>query len=196
MDNGGKIIYMQHNNTNAIFKTPVMTAPFGLSDWDNTRFSVDLSMNADVEAFRTKMLEFEDYVIDAAQKNSMAWFKKQYTRDVVKELFSSAIRYPKDKDTGDVSDKYPPTMKLQVPHKNGRFACDAYDYAKETMEITKETLSKGSRVSAIVHASGVWVAGSKFGVTYKIVQMKIATNNMGILDKYAFIDDSDDECVV
>jgi hypothetical protein len=196
LDNGGKIIYINMNKKPFIFRAPAMTAPYGMSDWDNTKFQVDLSLNPseEVNAFVAKLKDFENQVIDEALNKSMAWFKKKYSsRDVVSELFSSAIKYSKNKETGEINNKYPPTIKLTMPFRLGKFECDAYNSKKELVPITPEFVNKGSKITAIVHCTGVWIAGSKFGCTYKVVQMRVQPNSSNaIFSKCAFVDDEDE----
>jgi hypothetical protein len=56
-----------------------------------------------------------------------------------------------------------------------------------------ENIPRGSKVSAIVQCSGVWIAGSKFGLTMKIVQMKVCPEKVFKIEGYSFIDDEDEE---
>ena len=51
--------------------------------------------------------------------------------------------------------------------------------------------SKKSKVKILIKLTVVWVANSKFGVSWKAEQIKVSKPK--ILDRYAFDDDSDDE---
>lgn len=187
MENKGKILYIKHMNSPFIFKTYEMVTPYGLSDWDNTKFYLNLSIddNDIGNKFKSSIEAFENLIIDYAFDNSQTLFRKTYpSKDVIKELFSSSINAS--------SSKYQPTIKFQVPYIKNKFNCDAYDYKKNTIDISKNTITKGSKASVIVHCTGIWVAGSKFGCTYKVVQMKVASK-INLFDQYAFQDDSDEE---
>ena len=191
MDNGGKMINIYHKKAPFVFKVPSMSAPYGISDWKMQKFSIDLSLTPEMEAVKSKFEEIEKRFIDEAAENSMKWIGRKEDPEVLEELFTSAIRYPRDKVTGDIIDKYPPTIKFQVPYKNEKFTCTAYNSSKSTLAISSDTIPKKSMVAAVVHCSGIWVAGGKFGCTMKIEQMKVDANK-NVLDKYAFMIDEDE----
>ncbi len=44
------------------------------------------------------------------------------------------LKCAKDRHTGDVTDKYPPTIKLTLPYKNDEFQCLVYDDKKELID--------------------------------------------------------------
>jgi hypothetical protein len=195
LDNGSRMINMKlPNNTTLVFVTPQLNAPFGLTDWDNIKFSVDLSVGTghDAMVLVEKIKEIESKIIDFAYENSMSWFKKKYTnREVVAELFTSAIKYPKDRDTGEISTKFPPTIKFTLPFRAGKFDCEAYNCSREPVEISKETIPKGSKINVIAQATTIWIAGNKFGVSLKAMQLKVALPKR--ITGFAFVDDSDEE---
>ena len=195
LDNGGKILYMNHNNKPLVFAINQMHVPFGLSVWDNAnaganvKYNINLSFPEGDDTLLDKIKGVEDRIIDEAFANSKAWFKKSYTsRAVVAELFTSCIKYPKE--NGEISQKYRPTIQLTLPFKNGAFECQAYSADRTAFEISKETITKGSKMEAIVQFSCIWMAGTKFGCTMKVLQMKV-TPSRGTL-VYAFVDDEDD----
>lgn len=193
LDNGGKFVYLSHHKKMLVFVTPTMNAPFGMNDWEQTKFSIDLTVDEseDNELLLSKIREIETKVIDEAFANSMTWFKKKITnRDVIEELFTSSIKYSKDKETGEISTKYRPTIKFQLPFKNGTFDCEAYNAKKEAFEINKDTLAKGSKVNIIASCS-IWISGPKFGCTLKAMQLKV--NPPRKIAGFAFVQDSDDE---
>ena len=114
----------------------------------------------------------------------------------LKHFFTPTIKYPKDKETGEIIDKYPPTYRVKLKkNSNGAFCCECYDHA------TKEDLSieaimpkmKGSKITTIANCSGVWLAGGKFGISWNASQLLVAQNT-GI-KKFAFRDLEDDENV-
>lgn len=194
MDNGSKMINVYYNKSPFVFKVPAMKVPFGMSNWKMIKYSIDLSISSEQDAIRRKFEEIEKHYIHTAAENSMKWLGKKEDPEVVEELFTSAVRYARDKTTGDIIDKYPPTIKFQVPFKNNKFVCTAYDSSKKTIKISEETIPKRSMVAAVVHASGIWVAGGKFGCTMKIEQMKVDADKGSFpLDVYGFVDDPEDE---
>jgi hypothetical protein len=180
-DNGGKSIYLSFNKAPIVLQTPEMYAPFGMSKYDNdngSKYSIDLSFKGmesrkNLETFYEKMNELDEKLIDEGVTNSFDWLKKKgASRDVVKALYTKLVRHPIDKETGDISTKYPPTFKLSLPQQDGVFKCDVYDGERNVIDLnTVET--KGAKITAIIQCLGVWVAAGKFGCTWKVIQMKV-----------------------
>lgn len=208
LNNGGKQVFLSYDNRKCYMQLPLMRAPFGVSVWpgDNggpTKYDVnvsfdDMDTSVNVKKWFDVVQSIETKMIDSAWENSQTWFKKKYpNREVVEALFSPVIRYPKDRDTGEISNQYPPTMKLPLPvkHEDGKFAFSTYGSGREEIDLmdviaTTPQNTKGAGIQAIVQLMGIWVIGSKFGASFKVRQMKIATTN-NTIPKYAFDDEED-----
>lgn len=183
LDNGGKVIYVSYNKKKLIMQTPEMQAPFGLSKWNNDgasadKYSLDLSFKD--KATRPVLSKFFDglkaldsKLVEDGLANCQTWLKKQFkSLDVVEALYTPIIKHAKDKN-GEVTDKYPPTFKMTIPFNGTNFTCDVYDGDRNQVDILSlET--KGARVSAIVQCVGIWIAGTKFGCSWKVLQMKVS----------------------
>ena len=203
LDNGGKVVYLSYNKSPLIMQTPQMSAPFGLSKWDNNdngkgtpKYTLDLSFkgmdsNPNLQAFYASLEALDKKLVEDGFKNQQSWFKgKKYgSQEIVEALYTPLIRHAKDKMTGEITDKYPPTFKLTVPFKEGHFTCEVYDDKRNCIDLSSiET--KGSRVTAIIQCMGLWFAGGKFGSTWRVVQMKVTQNSS--IRGYAFRDVPDD----
>jgi hypothetical protein len=193
LDNGGKVAYMSYNGAPLILQTPTMTAPFGLSTWDNDgkgplKYSLDLSFkgmdrNAGLQTFYNVLEAIDKRMIDDGLANAATWFKgKKVSKDVLEALYTPLIRHAKDKN-GDITDKYPPTFKVTVPNKEGKPTCEVYDEKRNIVDLMS-LQTKGSRVMAIVQWMGLWFAGGKYGTTWKVLQMKVVPN--ATIRGYAF----------
>jgi hypothetical protein len=202
LENGGKIVYVSYNKAPLIVQTPAMAAPFGMSRWEgdhnsNVKYSLDLSFKdidsfPSMKAFHTMLDALDTRLVQHGFDNQHSWFKgKRYgSKEIVEALYTPMLKYAKDKATGERTDDYPPTFKVTVPHKDGSFACDVFNAQRAPVDLgTVET--KGSRITAIVQCTGVWFAGGKFGVSWKVKQMKVAPNSTKLVG-YALIDDGDD----
>ena len=202
-DYGGKSVYVTYEGSPLIVQTPFMPMPFGLSafedkDRDFTKYSVDFSFrnmddNKAVENFY-KFLETMDHkLINAGVKNSLKWFGKNYkSEDIVEALYSNQIRHSIDKETGEVNHKYAPTFKLRVPHRDGRFNVEVYDMDKtRTYDDVRSLVTKGGTARAIMSCSGVWFAGGKFGVSWRLLHLQVQPSNT--IKNYSFLEDSDNE---
>lgn len=201
LDNNGKYVYMSYEGKKLILQTPEMTVPFGLNKWDNdgkntAKYSLDLSFKGKesreiLNTFFKKLEALDAKLVDDGLTNSQLWFKKKQTNvEVVKELYTPTVKYAKDKN-GDLTDKYPPTMKLTVPYdeKIKSFSCEVYN-AQRCLVSLNDIETKGSRISAIIQCVGIWVAGTKFGCSWKIIQMKVTPPTT--IKGYAFKELADD----
>lgn len=183
-DAGAKIVYMNTNASKISLYTPKMYLPFGLGKYTEPgkppKFSLNASFGNMSENEKTKELydkikELDEKVIQKAQECSLLWFKKKtMSENVARELYSSTIKFSKDKDTGEVNTKYPPTMNIKVPYYNDGFECDIFDDKRnEIVESIEETIQKGQEIQAIVECSGIWFAGGKYGISWKLKQLKL-----------------------
>lgn len=205
---GGKSIYISYNGNPFMVQTPEMRCPFGLSKWDRTEkgadgqeknsFKYDLLLGFDgkdtreiLNTFYTKIDDLDDKLIDDGMENSMNWLgKKMTSREVVKELFTPMIRHSRDKNTGEINDKYPPTFKMTVPYRDGKFQCDVYGPDNNEVDLSTVVLN-GSKVVAIIQCVGIWVVGKKFGCSWKVLQMKVTPKSS--IPKFAFKEIANDK---
>lgn len=203
-DKGGKYISMYYDKSPFVIQTPQSYAPFGVNVFtdvndNSTSHSLELSFK-EKESRQTLQMwynileQIDQKVLDTVLENSQAWIRKPKNKDVVEALFTRSIRIPTDRETGEVIDKWPATYRLKMPKDNkGQFRCIAYD------ENTKDEVSldsmipkmKGSKVTAIATCGGIWVAGGKFGCSWKANQLMILPNT-GI-SKFAFRDILEDK---
>lgn len=207
-----------------VVQTPMMLAPFGLSQWKPAgdtggegaveKYSLDLSFKCDpaetryasVQGFAKAIQSLDDCNIDQMYTNCLTWMKTKHShRDVVKALYTPLFRQPKDKETGMVTDLYPPTFRCNIQKGKTRvFAGPTLPNGAPTTSVTGEIKEldinevdfKGAYVAALVRCSGLWVAAGKFGCSFKTVQLMVwQPNNIRIpIGMPAFIaDGSEDE---
>lgn len=199
-DNGAKSIFIAYNGAPLIVQTPRMACPFGLKKWSNDpkkpdqvdKLNLELSFkgfheNAAVRRALEVFQNLDNKLLQDALDNSMMWFKRKYTStDVVEALYTPMVRHAKDKETGARTDKFPPTLRLNVPHVAGRVACEVYNSSQEVIPDLAAVETKGAHVRAIIQCTGVWVAGGKFGCAWKVVQLCVEPP-LGI-SGFAFVD--------
>lgn len=201
---GGGSLYVSYNGRPLIIQTPYMTTPFGVSvyeptDGGQTKYSLDLSFrdeetNSSVNHLLKFLTQFDEKLLEEGLRNSLQWFKTKHTsKDVIRALFSGQVRHSIDRETGEINTSYKPTFKVKVPYNNDRCTVEVYDETQEKLEFTDldEVVGKGSKVRAILSCSGVWFAGGKFGVSWRL--MHLQTKGGAALQQFAFQDDSDEE---
>lgn len=198
LDNGGKVVFVAYNKAPLIVQTPELSCPFGMKDWENNKkYALDLSFKGkdsrpSVQSFYDMMEKIDDKLIDDGLVNAGTWFKgkKLGSREVVEALYTPIVKHAKDKNTGEITDKYPSTFKVNVPYKGDRFVCEFYDAQRAQVDLSAipdlTSFTKGSKVTAIIQMTGLWLAGGKYGCSWKVLQMKIVPNQK--LSGYAFRD--------
>lgn len=188
LSTGGKAMYIGYAGQQQFcLQTPSMKAPFGLSMWpsDNggpDKYSIDLSFDGResreaLQVFYDALQAIDKRMVLDAMENSQSWFKKKYPSvDVVEALYTPTVKFAKDRATGEINTNFEPTFKMSLPFKDGRFQCPAFGSRREEIdlnEVLQSGRSKGARVQAIVQLCSVWIVGSKFGLTWKVRQLKI-----------------------
>jgi len=183
---GGKSIGILNSKSNkALYIECPAMMQWGIKDWEgNEKFNMTLQFhnpefeeNADQTAFLENMTAFEDKIRADAVVNSKEWFgKPKMSSDMIEVLFSSKIKYPKDKSTGEPNGK-PPSIDARVPFYDGTWRSEVYDtdgqclFPCDDSSVTPQSLiAKGSKVVSILQCGGLWFANGKFGVTWKLYQ--------------------------
>jgi len=130
--------------------------------------------NPRLKSFYDMLVAFDERLINAGVENSVAWFKMpNASREVIKAFYTPSIKVSLDRD--GKPKPYPPTLKAKLPKKNGVFETQFYDAEKRPYEgvTVEELLVKGARGTFLLKCTGLWFAGSKFGATWKAVQVRM-----------------------
>jgi hypothetical protein len=183
---GARQCYLNYGGRSLIFQTASMSVPYGMNTFEKEgtkpKYSVDLSFrgyedasNKKVRAFYEAMSNLDKYMIEQGVKNSQAWFKVKHPREVVEAFYTPCVRVAKDAN-GNLK-QFPPTVKINLKQRKDTdvFDVQCYDDQKRPYENTpvEELLVKGAQVTCLIQCTGVWFAGSKFGLSWKMVQIKV-----------------------
>ena len=182
LQSGARQAYLNYAGERLVMQTALaMSVPFGLNTADKfgpPQYSVDLSFRGyeqrpEVKEFMDAIQQLDEALLQEGVKNSKSWFKSNLTMDVVKAFYTPTLKYSKDKDGNVLS--YPPTIKLKLRKLNDQFETKFYDLNRNPYKNVpvEELLVKGVQVTAIIECAGVWFAGSKFGLTWRAVQIAI-----------------------
>ena len=202
LDNGGKMVFLSYDDKTLLVQTPIMKLPWNMKkdEYDgNVKYTLDLQFqntdnNPEIKEFHNLLEDFDEKLIEMGVNNSMSWFKKKnIKKDVCKELINSHIIRSKDKETGEVDGKWPDRIKVKIPNRNGVFVSKVIDVDKNIVEDSEyeNKLVKGCEVRAILEYGGVWLAGSKYGGTWKVKALEIISCPED--DGLSFLDSSDDD---
>lgn len=183
MDNGGKMVSVGYNGQPLILQTCECYAPFGVSCYQNDdgkapSYALNLSFkNMDTRKSLQQLYELfsalDERNIQMGMENATTWLsqkKQPKTTDVIEALYTPTVIVAKD-------DRYPSTFKFKIPTKNGRPSCDVYDKNNQQIDLMEyingdTNRTKGAKCTAIIQCTGIWLAGSKFGMSWKCVQLK------------------------
>ena len=190
--NGRKTIGVNNKNSKSskitYISTPLMLT-WGINKFvdeatGNESFDMALQfpqaeyMTPEADAFLKNMQRFEETVKNTALENSKEWLGKPVkSMDAIEALWTPMLRYPKDKQTGEPDYSRSPTMKIKLPRWDGEFK-NIELYNEEQKQLFPnddgiqpiEYVTKGSHVATIIMCGGIWVAGAKFGVTWRLFQ--------------------------
>lgn len=193
----GKMVYLSYNDEPLIMQTPEMIAPYGLSKWENdgknpAKYTLDLSFKGfdtrdPLQKFSKSLQDFDDLMMNTGLERADIWFpnKKIVNKDGIDAIYTTVLRSSKD-------NKYPPIFKMVMPYDEatGNFKCKVFNkITKEEILDVKAVNFKGAKVAAIVQCAGVWLAGGKFGTTWKVVQLRVEP--IAKLTDYAFRDNDE-----
>ena len=182
LQSGAKSAYLNYGGERLVMQSAVsMSVPFGLNCADKygpPTYSVELSFRGheqrpEIKQFMDTMNALDEFMITEGVKNSKSWFKADLSRDVVKAFYTPLVKYSKDKEGNVLS--YPPNIKVKLPKNNGDFEAKFYDVNGTPYKgvPVEDLLVKGVQVTAIMECTGVWFAGSKYGLTWKAKQIAI-----------------------
>jgi hypothetical protein len=163
-------------------------------DENSGRVSYDVALvfendkSSGVSSFCDKMKELQDKILEDAVANSKAWFgKSKMSKEVAEAMMYPILKYPKDKMSGEPDYSRNPSMKLKIPYWEGKFNIELYDTKSKPIFLpTKdgcegpqgdktpvEVVPSRSYVKGLIACNGLWMAGGRFGVTWKLVQAQV-----------------------
>jgi hypothetical protein len=125
-------------------------------------------------------------------KNSKNWLGlSNVSRETVSALYTKSLRVSKDKEGKDRSPTQ--SVALKKNYKTGAFDATLYDDQERKIEgvTPMEVLRRGAEVTCILHATSIWVAGGKFGITWKLHQARVDQPGESAGTAYAFVDDEE-----
>lgn len=187
MENGGKMIYIGYNKQPLVVQTCECYLPFGLTCFDppdgkQSSYSMNMSFaNMDVREPLKNLYDMCSKIDEAnLQKgfdNAMTWLgqkKQPKSLETIEALYSPMISLARD-------EKYPSTFKVKLPlNKAGGFACEIFNQEGQILDVMKLKDSegkfkatKGAKCTAIIQCNGIWEAAGKFGMSWKVLQMKL-----------------------
>ena len=188
-DRGGKSIGVINSKTmkGLYINTPLMLTwgvnenvdeKTGAKTYDMAlQFPKEEYSNEKTQAFLNNLKDFESKIKDDAIKNSKDWFNKaKMSSEVVDAVWTPMLKYPKDQTTKEFDFDRPPTLRVKLNTWDGVFKCELYDmeevqiFPNETGKLPTDLIMKATNVATVIQCGGLWFAGGKFGVTWRLIQ--------------------------
>ena len=208
LDNGAKLVYLNYNGGRLSIQTPWMVMPWKIGSYTEGEFpkySIDLTFknmeeNPDLKGFHDKLIELEEKIVDGGFENSVAWFKKKpSSRDVVDAQFSRIVKVSTDRDTGEPDGKWPPTMKLKIPRRDGEWETKLSGKNGKVYEVNnkdsgdnlEDLLVKNTKMRGIIQCVGLWVASKGYMCQWKLTKAEVEVPETS--GQHEFLEDSDGE---
>lgn len=195
---GGKSVQCQVNGAPIVLQFPLMLT-WGVNervDEQSGRVSYDMALQFEngkspsIEKFQSNLEAFQNKILDDAVSNSKEWFgKSKLSKEVAEAMMYPILKHPKKKDGSGESDyDRSPTVKLKIPFWDGKYNIELYDMTGKPAYIPHDTarkmgieapqgsrsptdlVPKASHVKGLLACTGLWMAGGRFGVTWKLVQ--------------------------
>ena len=214
---GGKSVQIQLNGQPLVLQIPLMLT-WGVNervDEQSGRTSYDMALqfgdaSQSIINFQKNMKALQDKIIeDSCGDKCKEWHgKPKMSSEVAKALMYPILKHPQKKDsqgnlTGEPDYDRFPTMKLKIPFWEGNYLVELYDMDRNPLYIPKSdeftttptvAIPKASHVRGLIQCTGIWFAGGKFGVTWKLVQVQVRPPARLLGTGSCHIaDDSDDE---
>ena len=202
LPSGAKAVSMNYAGGPLILQVSNVDLPYGLNADDKfgpVKYSVNLSLNGFDSKPKTKeifdMLEAVDdrVTTECVEKN---WLRKPgMTQQILKQmkLYKPTVKFSEDANTG-ARKPYPPTVKVSLRQRNGKFETTFYDTEKKEIKDVpiEDLIVKRMCVSALIECTGVWVSSVGCGLSWKLTQLKVVSRPDG-LRGYGFQDEEGDE---
>jgi len=219
---GGKSVQCQLNGAPIVLQFPLMLT-WGVNervDEQSGRVSYDMALqfepdkSTSIRKFQSALQAFQEKVLDDAVTKSKDWFgKSKLSREVAEAMMYPILKYPRKKDgSGEPDHDRNPTLKLKIPFWDGKYNIELYTMEGKPAYVPEDTarkmgieppqgvrspsdvVPKASHVKGLLACTGLWMAGGRFGVTWKLVQACVRPPVRLVGSGMCHIaDDSDDE---
>jgi len=214
---GGKSIAVLLKGARPVIQFPLMFT-WGVNAWDSDDGSYkkyDMNLNWSTKdtgcsegLFYNAMQGLQTKILEDAVKNRKGWFgKSKLSMEVAEALMYPILKYPKDKVTGEPNMDANPSMKLKLQKVWGTedtFKLELYDMTRKALYLgepqdpnwensshPEELIPKRSHVKGLMECTGLWFAGGKFGIGWKLVQAQVRAPVT--IKGFCLLDDSDDD---
>jgi len=193
---GGKTVPIRYNGQNFQVRIPRIFYPAGVvvrtDDQGKSSYSLLASLKGcdtfvkqrapgdvgEIGQLYNFMLDLQEKIIQHAITNSGKWFGKSKSEAVLRETMKPILNPSVEKVNGEwvPSGKYPPSLRMKISVWDGAVSLDAMDPNGESIAVTLDNIEQvfAKRMEGrMVIAPSIYVTGTGFGVTWRVVLAKI-----------------------
>ena len=193
---GGKTVPIRYNGQNFQVRIPRIFYPAGVvtrtDDQGKNSYSLLASLKGcdtfvkqratpdlgEIGQLYNFMLDLQEKIIQHAITNSGKWFGKSKSEAVLRETMKPILNPSVEKVNGEwvPSGKYPPSLRMKISIWDGQVSVDAMDPNGESIAVTLDNIEQvfAKRMEGrMVIAPSIYVTGTGFGVTWRVVLAKI-----------------------
>ena len=173
---GMQFVQLHHDGSPILLQTGILRTVSGVSKDDKFgKLRVSLVINQESIEFQ-KLQAFDARVLELAATSK--WLKtKCPERDeaVIKELYTPTLRVP-------ATDKKP-SIRVNFPEKD--VVVEDSDKKKIPTDLfLRSGMSKDARMTVILQCTGIWIRGSKFGTSWKVMRILIHPHKQNPIMKF------------
>ena len=193
---GGKSVPIKYNGQNLQIRIPKSVYPMGVNIRENengTTYQMSLTLKGcdpyakdragsetgEYGILYNFLLDLQEKLVNTATTQSVKWFSKARSRDVLLDTMKQFISPSVEKVDGAwvPSGKYPPSFRMKVPVYNGEVSMDVVGSDGKPIAVDLDNLPtifpKRCEASLVV-APSVYVSGQGWGVTWRITYARVA----------------------
>lgn len=162
--------------TDVRFQTPPAQNPFGVGSFkgEDKNFSVSIRVTPG-SAFERFLENLDVLSKQAIVKNSLAWFNKQFSMEVVDATWTPTIKRS-DKINDKTGKPYDPTVNLKIPMKSGNMQTTFWDASQPDLPprgIAYTDIPRGVAIVCIVRNTGIMRYNNAFSNQLHATQIAI-----------------------
>ena len=211
---GGKSIKCMYNSNPLRIQFPFIFT-WGVNEIEdentgNFKYDVALQFGDKLdEHFKEKLKELQEKILNDAVSNSKQWFGRKMSKEVAEAMMYPILKFPKLKDgSGELNYDKEPNFRVKLPCYDNVFSVEIFDTKGKCLfnpkmeedapqgELTpKDIIESRSKIKGIIECNGIWMAGGRFGVTWKLLQTAVRppVNIIGSGTCHLMSDSDDDE---
>ena len=172
---GARSVSLKKHNHKLRCHTPRSNIPFGISEYQSTKnYSITQNLDSNSVSFVNYLNNLDSIIIEKAHISSKEWFGKELSIEKIKEIYNPSV-----KGVGYQSFR----ARLQIDDVTVWDPCNK--------QIPLACVMAGCDVKLSVECSGIYFIANEFGLSWKILQIKLYPDDT--IKGYAFLSDSSDD---